>query len=280
MIFVRGTILVVILAVIVFAGIIPANAEEIKIPEWVKTTLVMWTNGEISDQEFVVAIDYLKNKGIVKLSSVNDEEIQRQIEYLKAKNEVIRKEVEELREINEEYRISLKSQEINKGSTTSMSQLLDEYEALQKEVKILRETNKQFANQINSWMNSNEMANNVVGNIDDENKIVQIESHYVKKLNELKQEAQNYKNKIEELQKESLSYEKDIQLLKIENENKNDALKSLRSENQANRDDVKQLIQGNESYDNLITTIRTENLEQKKKLIEYENAIKTFDSNF
>src|SRR3989344_9707068 len=157
-----GTILV-ILAVIVFAGIIPASAEEIKIPEWVKTTLVMWTDGEISDQEFVVAIDYLKNKGIVKLSSVNDEEIQRQIEYLKAKNEVIRKEVEDLREINEEYRIELKNQEINKGSTpTSMSRLLSEYEALQKEVKILRETNKQFANQISSWMNSDQIANNKV----------------------------------------------------------------------------------------------------------------------
>src|SRR3989344_6328163 len=104
---------VAILVLIVFVGIIPASAEEIEIPEWVKTTLVMWTNGEISDQEFVVAIDYLKNKGIVKLSSVNDEEVQRQIDYLKAKNEVIRKEVEDLRETNEEYRIELKSQEIN-----------------------------------------------------------------------------------------------------------------------------------------------------------------------
>ncbi len=174
----------VILVLIVFIGIIPASAEEIEIPEWVKTTLVMWSEGEISDQEFVTAIDYLKDKGIVKLSSVNDEEVQRQIDYLKAKNEVIRKEVEDLREINEEYRISLKSQEINKGSTpTSMSQLLSEYEALQKEVKILRETNKQFANQISSWMNSDQMANNEVsGNIYDENKIVQIESHYVKKI--------------------------------------------------------------------------------------------------
>ena len=272
---------VAILVLIVFVGIIPASAEEIEIPEWVKTTLVMWSEGKISDQEFVTAIDYLKDKGIVKLSSVNDKEVQRQIDYLKAKNEVIRKEVEDLRETNEEYRISLKSQEINKGSTTSMSQMLGEYKALQKEVKILRETNKQFANQINSWMNSNQMKNNeVLGNIDDENKTVQIESHYVKKLNELKQEAQDYKNKIEELQNESLLYEKDIQLLKIENENKNDALKSLRSENQANRDDIKQLVQGNESYDNLITTIRTENLEQKKKLTEYENTIKTFDSNF
>src|SRR3989338_4091317 len=112
---------VAILVLIVFVGIIPASAEEIEIPEWVKTTLVMWSEGEISDQEFVTAIDYLKDKGIVKLSSVNDEEIQRQIEYLKAKNEVIKKEV-----------------------------------------KILRETNKQFANQISSCMNSDQIANNKV----------------------------------------------------------------------------------------------------------------------
>lgn len=277
---------VAILLLIIFGGIVTASAEEIEsVPEWVKTTLVMWTDGEISDQEFVAAIDYLKDKGIVKLSSINDEEIQRQIEYLNAKNEVIRKEVEDLREINEEYRISLKTQEINKGSTTtstaSMSQLFDEYEALQKEVKILRETNKQFGNQINSWMNSNQMANNeVLGNIYDEKKIEQIESYYGKRLDELKQETRDYKNKMEELQNTSSSYEKDIQLLKIENENKNDVLKSLRSENQANSEDVKQLIQGTELYDKLITNIQTENLEQKKKLTEYENAIKTFDSDF
>src|SRR3970282_2656345 len=145
---------VAILVLIVFVGIIPASAEEIEIPEWVKTTLVMWSEGEISDREFVAAIDYLKDKGIVKLSSVNYEEVQRQIEYLKAKNEVIKKEVEDLREINEEYRIELKSKENNNGSTpTSMSRLLSEYETLQTEVKILRETKKQFANQISSCMN-------------------------------------------------------------------------------------------------------------------------------
>ena len=272
-----------ILLLIIVGGVITASAEETEIiPEWVKTTLVMWTDGEISDQEFVTAIDYLKDKGIVKLSSINDEEVQRQIEYLKAKNEVIRKEVEDLRKVNEEYRISLKTQEINKGSTTtSMSELFDEYEALQKEVKTLRETNKQFGNQINSWMNSNQMPNNEVsGNIYDEKKIKQIESYYGKKLDESKQETQDYKNKIEELQNTSLSYEKDIQALKIENENKNDVLKSLRSENQANSEDVKQLIQGTELYDKLITNIQKENLEQKKKLTEYENTIKTFDSNF
>src|SRR3989338_8220181 len=140
----RVMILAIASVVIVFTGIISASAEEITIPEWVKTTLVMWSKGEISDQEFVTAIDYLKDKGIVKLSSVNDEEVQRQIAYLKAKNEVIKKEVEDLREINEEYRISLKSQEINKGSTITTSHLLREYDALQKEVKTLRETNRQF----------------------------------------------------------------------------------------------------------------------------------------
>ncbi|TRZ70730.1 MAG: hypothetical protein D4R96_00800, partial [Nitrosopumilaceae archaeon] len=203
----RVMILVIASLVIVFAGIISASAEETTIPEWVKTTLVMWSKGEISDQEFVTAIDYLKDKGIVKLSSVNDEEVQRQIAYLKAKNEVIKKEVEDLRKTNEEYRISLKSQEINKGSTTTpTSNLLREYDALQKEVKTLRETNKQFGNQISSYMNNNKITNDKVsGNTNDENKILQIESDYVKKLNELKQETQDGKNKIEELQNMTLS---------------------------------------------------------------------------
>lgn len=276
----RGIVLAIVSLVIVFAGIISTSAEETTIPEWVKSTLVMWSKGEISDQEFVTAIDYLKDKGIVKLSSVNDEEVQRQIAYLQAKNEVIRKEVEDLRKTNEEYRISLKSQEINKGST-STSSVLREYDALQKEVKTLRETNRQFGDQISSFLNNKETTNNKVsGNINDENKILQIESDYVKKLNELKQETQDDKNKIDELQSKTLKYEQDIKLLKIENENKNNALKSLKSENQANRDDINQLTKGNESFDSLFTNIRTENLEQKKKLVEYENAIKTFDSNF
>ena len=279
--FVRVMILAIASLVIIFAGIISASAEEITIPEWVKTTLVMWSKGEISDQEFVTAIDYLKDKGIVKLLSVNDGEVQRQIAYLKAKNEVIKKEVEDLRKTNEEYRISLKSQEINKGSTTTTSHLLREYDALQKEVKTLRETNRQFGNQISSYMNNNKITNDEVsGNTNDENKILQIESDYVKKLNELKQETQDGKNKIDELQSKTLEYEQDIKLLKIENENKNNALKSLKSENQANRDDINQLTKGNDSFDSLFTNIRTENLEQKKKLVEYENTIKTFDSNF
>ena len=264
----RVMILAIASLVIVFTGIISASAEETTIPEWVKSTLVMWSRGEISNQEFVTAIDYLKDKGIVKLSSVNDEEVQRQIAYLKAKNEVIKKEVEDIRKTNEEYRISIKSQEINKGSTaTPTSQLLREYDALQKEVKTLRENNKQFGDQIRSYMNNKEITNNKVsGNTNDENKILQIESVYVKKLNELKQETQDDKNKIDELESNALEYEQDIKLLKIENENKNNALKSLKSENQANRDDINQLTKGNESFDSLFTNIRTKIWSRKRNL--------------
>ena len=67
------------------SGISQSFTDKDKIPDWVKTTLALWTNGEITNEEFVRVIDYLTERGIVEISSTNDKEVQRQIEYLKAK---------------------------------------------------------------------------------------------------------------------------------------------------------------------------------------------------
>ena len=141
-------ILLVLVGSITISGISQSFAEKGEIPDWVKTTLALWSNGEITNEEFVKAIDYLTAKGIVTISSTNDKEVQRQVEYLKAKSEVFQQETKELREENKEYRILLKSQEISKSSNTSsknptsLSKMFDEYQALQTEIKALRETNK------------------------------------------------------------------------------------------------------------------------------------------
>ena len=55
-------------------------------------------------------MDYLTERGIVEISSTNDKEVKRQIEYLKAKSEVFQEETKDLREKNKEYRILLKNQ--------------------------------------------------------------------------------------------------------------------------------------------------------------------------
>ena len=112
-------VLFILIGVVTISEISQSFAEKGEVPNWIKTTLALWSNGEITNEEFVKAIDYLTAKGIVTISSINDKEVQRQVEYLKAKSEVFQEEVKDLREENKEYRILLKSQEINKSTNTS-----------------------------------------------------------------------------------------------------------------------------------------------------------------
>ena len=111
--------------------------EERPIPDWVKTTISLWSNGSITNDEFVRAIEYLSDRGIITISSVDEKESQKQIEYLKAKSEVFENEVKQLREENKEYRIQIQSQKIIKSNDypSTMSNLLDEYQTLQNEIK-------------------------------------------------------------------------------------------------------------------------------------------------
>ncbi len=106
---------------ITISGISQSFAEEGGILDWVKTALILWSEDEITNVEFVKTIDYLSSKGIVTISSTNDKEVQRQLEYLKAKSEVPQEEVKELRDENKEYRILLKSQEISEPIKSSAS---------------------------------------------------------------------------------------------------------------------------------------------------------------
>ena len=85
-------VLLFLIGTIPVSGITQSFADKGEIPDGVKTTLALWTNGEITNEEFVRAIDYLTERWIVEISSTNDKEVQRQIEYLKAKNEVFQEE--------------------------------------------------------------------------------------------------------------------------------------------------------------------------------------------
>jgi hypothetical protein len=46
-----------------------ANAQESKIPQWVKTTTTFWSKGEISDTEYVNAIEYLIKERVMVIPS-------------------------------------------------------------------------------------------------------------------------------------------------------------------------------------------------------------------
>jgi hypothetical protein len=147
-------VLLFLIGTIPVSGITQSFADKGEIPDWVKTTLVLWTNGEITNEEFVRVIDYLTERWIVEISSTNDKEVQRQSKYLKAKSEIFQEETNDLREENKEYRILLKSQEINKSEKfpISMSKIFDKYQTLQIEVKSLCETNQKMSKNIGKWV--------------------------------------------------------------------------------------------------------------------------------
>ena len=49
-----------------------ADAEEEKIPNWIKLTAGYWIDGEISDDEFITALQFLVSKGILTIPSDTD----------------------------------------------------------------------------------------------------------------------------------------------------------------------------------------------------------------
>jgi len=279
-------LLLILVGSITISGIGQSFAEKGEIPDWVKTTLSLWSNGEITNEEFVKAIDYLSAKGIVTISSTNDKEVQRQVEYLKAKSEVFQEEAKELREENKEYRILIKSQEINKSTNmstkdlTSFSSMFDDYQALQNEVKKLRETNKQFSKNIDAWINNNDvLGHQAVSNVNND-KLIQVKPEFVDQLNNLKMENKKYEDKIDKLKEDEASYQNDIELLKLENQNKEQLIYALKERTQENRDNVNLLIQGEEVYESIISQLRDESFIQKQKIVQYENKIKLFDKTF
>ncbi|MHA7733694.1 matrixin family metalloprotease [Nitrosopumilus sp. S6] len=270
--------LLVLVGTIPISGINFAEAQTEEVPEWIKKTLELWSSGEISNEEFVRAIDYLSQKGIVKISSTTDKELKRDVEYLKAKAEVFQEEVKELRDENEEYRILLKSQEMSNSNQfpTSMSSIFDEYQALKKEVERLRETNKKMSTNIDAWVANLDPETTVSGNSNDEG-LVKVKANVIEELNNLKIENKKLQNEITMLDEKRDYYEDNIELLKIENENKQQLISILKEKNQENRMSANELIQSKEAYESLITKLKNDNFIQKQKMIEYENKIKSFD---
>jgi len=215
-------ILLILVGSITISGITSSFAEKGEIPDWVKTTLSLWSEGEITNDEFVKAIDYLTSKGIVTISSTNDKKVQKQVEYLKAKSEVFQEEVKELREENKEYRILLKSQEISKAtnSQTSFTKMFGDYQSMKAEIKSLRETNKQFSKNIDAWINNNNILEQPTTSNVNNNKLVQVKPEFVDQLNNLKMENKKYEDKIYKLEENAVSYQNNIELLELENQNK------------------------------------------------------------
>ena len=248
-------VLLFLIGTIPVSRITQSFADKGEIPDGIKTTLALLTNDEITNEEFVRAIDYLTEIWIVEISSTNDKEVQRQIEYIKAKSEVFQEEIKDHREENKEYGILLKSQKINKSEKfpTSMSKIFGKCQALQIEVKSLRETNQKMSKNIDAWISNFQIPELQVSSNIKNDELVQVKSEFVNQLNDLKLENKKYEEKIYELKENSSPYKNNIELLKMENQNKKQLISALKERNQENRENANQLIQNEEIYESMIS---------------------------
>jgi len=69
---------VIIIAIAVVFGIglaLSVSAEEGLIPAWIKSTASFWVEGDISDSEFITALQFLVKEGILVIPSEQNEKI-------------------------------------------------------------------------------------------------------------------------------------------------------------------------------------------------------------
>jgi len=64
----RGAILAILVISISFVTVYTISAQESLIPAWIKTTASFWVNDQVSDQEFLNAIQFLINNGAIEVS--------------------------------------------------------------------------------------------------------------------------------------------------------------------------------------------------------------------
>ena len=70
-------LLLVTIPLLLAAGLLSfvSAQEESQIPSWIKTAIGFWVNGQITDEEFLKAIEYFVENKIIKVSSQKTDEI-------------------------------------------------------------------------------------------------------------------------------------------------------------------------------------------------------------
>ena len=69
------SVFIIAIAVIFVTGIglsINVSAEEKLVPAWIKNTVAFWVDGQVSDTEFLNAVEYLADQGIIQVSAVSE----------------------------------------------------------------------------------------------------------------------------------------------------------------------------------------------------------------
>ena len=97
----KGHILVISVIVVSFVTVLSIDAQQdYNIPQWVKLNALWWGQGNISDADFISAINFLIDKKILKVSTTQDDDWKIKTNQLYKENQQLKKEISDLKKKN------------------------------------------------------------------------------------------------------------------------------------------------------------------------------------
>jgi len=115
----------VIAVAILSITIISISAEEELIPSWIKNTASFWIDGGVSDLEFLNAIEFLVNDGIIQVHTDELQQLQEENKILREENDILRKTSISLSEEIEKLEKQTFESSLPEPKPVSESELLD-----------------------------------------------------------------------------------------------------------------------------------------------------------
>ena len=251
--------------------LVPVNAfaeAESGIPNWIKKIITMWAEEKISDSEFANSITYLIEHRILSISAENlFPELQREVEYLRAKNDVNKEELNILRTENEEFRIEILTLKESKGfiGKDATSYLSEQNKRLQNDLNTVKAKNHGYENLIESLSAKNQEYENQLNFLNAENEEYQnklrsttVSEKYQDELNQLNLEIDKYQNKLKELKTENTEYKNKIDTL-MNDATKNDEINKIQNEIGKYKKEIQTLKTQNNEFKNQISALVTDN---------------------
>jgi len=239
-----------------------------RIPDWIKKIITLWAEGKISDLEFANSITYLIENGILSISAENlFPEMQREVEYLRAKNDVNREELNILRSENEEFRIEILTLKESKGLTgkDATGYLSEQNKRLQNDLNTIKAKNQGYENLIESLSAENQEYKNQLNFLTAENeeyqdklRSVTVSKKHQDELNQLNLEIDKYQNELKTLKAVNTEYKSKIDTL-LSEVPKKDEINKIQNEIGKYKKEIKTLKAQNDEFKNKMNVLITDN---------------------
>ena len=254
------------------------------IPDWIKKIITLWAEGKISDTEFASSIKYLIENRILSISAENlFPEMQREVEYLRAKNDVNHEELNVLRTENEEFRIQILSLKESKGMTgqDATGYLSEQNKKLQNELNNVRAKNQGYENLVESLSSQNQEYKNQLNFLTAENEEYQgklrstaVDKRSQDELNQLNHDIDKYQNELKTLKSENTEFKSKIDSLMNEIPKK-DEINKIQNEISKYKKEIKTLKTQNDEFQNKVNSLVTDN-KTKAELVLLQSQITNY----